>query len=113
MLRMSWRPQHLRIVGACQHQRRLGLLRVGRAFEQQPGGGDVADRKQALRPLQQRRKFIRIDAPCRNGLAGWRYGLADGRHNRGGLAGGFARHRLGHDDLALDRALIGGGNFVA
>ena len=97
MLRMSCIAQHLRIVGAGQHEGGFRLLRVRRALEQQAGGGDVADRKQALRPLQQRREFIRIDAPDR----------------RGGSAAARAPQARVATTLALDRGLIGRGDFVA
>ena len=101
MLRMSWVPQHLRVICPRQHQGRFGFLCVRRAFEQQAGGGDVADRQQALRPLQQRRKFIRIDAPC--------------RRRRGGAAatGGSRVTGSTATTLLLSARLIGGGDFVA
>src|SRR5437899_836596 len=111
--------QHLRIIRPRQHKRCLHLLRVRGPFEQQSGGGDVADLKQALCPLQQRRKLVRIDASYRSRLTGRRHGLTNGRSDRdrrcyrSDLAGGFARHRLGYRDLALERALNGGGDFVA
>src|SRR6267142_4342666 len=114
--------QHLRIIGPRQHQRGFRLLRVRGPFEQQSGGSDVADRKQALRALQQRHKLVRIDASYRSRLTRHRNGLTNGRSDRddrgrrcyrSDLTGGFASHRLGYRDLALERALIGGGDFVA
>src|SRR6185369_5367438 len=114
--------QHLRIIRPRQHQRRFRLLRVRGPFEQQSGGGDVADRKQALGPLQQHRKLVRIDASYRSCLACHRNGLTNGRSDRDhrgrrsyrrDFAGGFAGRRLRYRDLALERALIGGGDFVA
>ena len=53
MLRMSCVPSTAGIVGLCQQQRRAGLLRFRRAFEQQPRRRDVADRDHALCPLHQ------------------------------------------------------------
>src|SRR5882757_9444705 len=41
-------PEQLRVIGPRQYQRGLSL-RIRRPLEQQPGGGDVADRKQVLR----------------------------------------------------------------
>src|SRR5215475_3409809 len=46
--------EHVRIVGLREHQHRAHILRVGGALEQQPGGGKIAGRKEALGALHQR-----------------------------------------------------------
>ena len=78
MLRISCVPSTAGIVGLRQHQRRAGLLRLRGPFEQQPRRRDVADRDQALGPLQQVREFVGIEPSCRRCAACSRGGSGDG-----------------------------------